>query len=104
MPATKAVHTSAAESRCSHLAEMDWNEIEHAGCYLNVTTGDLIRVPAEGLAAGHSPLSTISSHGETRVAKLSDNPAAPISTCPCSACRRTRTRAVISAIAPRARS
>jgi hypothetical protein len=38
-----------------------------------------VRVPQDALAPGHSPLITITSTGETRVAKLSDNPAEPIS-------------------------
>jgi hypothetical protein len=58
---------------------MSWNQIERPGSYLIVGSGDLIRVPSEGLAPGHSPLITITSSGETRVAKLSDNPAEPIS-------------------------
>jgi len=58
---------------------MSWNEIERPGSYLILGSGDLVRVPPDALAPGHSPLITITSSGETRVAKLSENPAEPIS-------------------------
>ncbi len=71
--------TSAAQFRTSRLSEMEWNEIEQPGCYLLVESGDLARIPQEALAPGHSPLITVTSANETRVARLSDNPAEPIS-------------------------
>jgi hypothetical protein len=43
-----------------------------------VETGSLVRVPPEAVAPGHSPLVGIRSQ-PTRVAKLSDNPATPLS-------------------------
>ena len=58
---------------------MSWNQIEGTGCYLLLESGELVRVPKEGLASGHSPLISITSAREVRVAKLSDNPAEPIS-------------------------
>ena len=67
------------ERRSSRLQEMSWNTIEHPGCYLVLESGTLARVPQEALAPGHSPLVTFASTGETRVAKLSENPADPIS-------------------------
>ena len=76
--ATKG-QTVGPEHRTERLAEMPWNEIDRAGSYLIIGSGDLVRVPSEGLAAGHSPLISISSMGETRVARLTDNPATPIS-------------------------
>jgi len=71
--------TSPPEHRSSRLQEMSWNEIQRAGCYLILGSGNLVRVPQDALAPGHSPLITITSIGETRVARLSDNPAEPIS-------------------------
>ena len=71
--------TASSEHRSSRLQEMSWNEIERPGCYLILGSGDLVRVPSDGLAPGHSPLISITSTGETRVAKLSENPAEPIS-------------------------
>ncbi|MFQ5890342.1 MAG: hypothetical protein ACE5JR_09860 [Gemmatimonadota bacterium] len=58
---------------------MAWNDIDRPGCYLIIGAGDLVRIPLEALQGGHSPLISITSVGETRVAKLSDNPATPIS-------------------------
>ena len=78
MAVTKG-QTSAPEHRTARLPEMGWNEIEKPGCYLIVGSGDLVRVPQEGLALGHSPLIMVTSTGETRVARLSNNPAEPIS-------------------------
>ena len=71
--------TTSSEHRSSRLQEMSWNEIQRPGCYLIVGSGDLVRVPQDALAPGHSPLITITSTGETRVARLSDDPAEPIS-------------------------
>jgi hypothetical protein len=78
MAATKGP-TASPEHRGSRLQEMSWNEIQRPGCYLIVSSGDLVRVPRHALALGHSPLITMTSTGETRVAKLSDNPAERIS-------------------------
>jgi len=71
--------TSTAEHRSARLQELGWNEINRPGCYLMVGSGDLARISSEALAVGHSPLITITSTGETRVAMLSHNPAEPIS-------------------------
>ena len=71
--------SSSSDHRSSRLQEMSWNEIERPGCYLIVSSGDLVRVPQDALAPGHSPLMTITSTGGTRVARLSDDPAEPIS-------------------------
>ena len=61
--------TPSADHRSSRLQEMSWNEIQRPGCYLILGSGDLVRVPQDALAPGHSPLITITSSGETRVAK-----------------------------------
>ena len=71
--------TSPPDRRSSRLQEMSWNEIQQPGCYVILESGNLVRVPQDALAPGHSPLITVTSVGETRVAKLSDNPAEPIS-------------------------
>ena len=72
--------TSSTEHRVSRLDEMAWNTINGPGCYIIVGSGDLVRLPQEAVATGHSPLITVTSTGETRVAKLSGNVAEPIST------------------------
>ncbi len=71
--------TSSPEFRARRLQEMSWNEIDKPGCYVLVDSGDLLRIPQEALAAGHSPLICVTSVEETRVAKLTNNPADPIS-------------------------
>ncbi|TMQ69950.1 MAG: hypothetical protein E6K81_13755 [Candidatus Eisenbacteria bacterium] len=72
-------HSTQATSVSSRLTETRWNSIEDPGCYLMVASGDLVRIPAESLLPGHSPLLTFTSKADVRVAKLSDNPAEPIS-------------------------
>ena len=72
-------HTTSAQSTSSRLTETQWNNIQNPGCYLMVNTGDLVRISPESLAPGHSPLLTFTSKADVRVAKLSDNPAEPIS-------------------------
>jgi hypothetical protein len=72
--------TTSTEHRVSRLDEMAWNSIDRPGCYLILGSGDLVRIPQEAVAHGHSPLITVTSTGETRVARLSENVAEPIST------------------------
>ena len=79
MPTAKG-ETSSPEHRAHRLQEMSWNEIDRPGCYLLVDSGELLRIPQDALAAGHSPLISVTSVEEMRVAKLTDNPADPIST------------------------
>jgi hypothetical protein len=71
--------SAAATAHASRLSEMGWNQIQDVGCYLLVQSGELVRIPKEGLAGGHSPLISFTSADEVRVAKLSANPAEPIS-------------------------
>ncbi len=78
MPQTKG-QTMSAQHRSSRLAEMGWNDIDFPGCYLLIDSGELVRIPEEALAPGHSPLVTITSSRDTRVARLSENPSEPIS-------------------------
>lgn len=59
------------------LAEMSWSEIERPGSYLLVDSGDLVRIPAQAIAPGRSPVVTLTSVGGTRVALLSTNAAEP---------------------------
>lgn len=71
--------TKMQERQVRRLNEMDWNEIEKPGCYLFVDTGELVRIPEEALAPGHSPLIAFSSKKSPRVARLSNDPSTPIS-------------------------
>lgn len=76
---TQKGQSRSPQFRNSRLSEMEWNGIDEPGCYLLIETGELARVPQEALAPGHSPLVTLTSQKETRVARLSENPAEPIS-------------------------
>ena len=70
---------AATPPKSTRLTEMNWSQIEDAGCYLLVGSGELVRIPKEGLALGHSPIITFRSTQDVRVAKLSENPSEPIS-------------------------
>ena len=56
-----------------------WSQIDDTRCHVVVESGDLARIPKQGLATGHSPLNSFTSAKDVRVAKLSDNPSEPIS-------------------------
>ena len=62
----------------SRLTEMLWSEVDEPGCYVFIDTGDLVRIPVDALASGHSPLIALKSNREPRLARLSNNPAEPI--------------------------
>ncbi len=64
----------------STLKITSFNEINEPGCYVILGSGDLLRVPREGLANGRSPLISIHSKGATRVALLSTNDAELVTT------------------------
>ncbi|MFQ5889017.1 MAG: hypothetical protein ACE5JR_03080 [Gemmatimonadota bacterium] len=68
----------ARDHLTNRLPEMVFNEIESPGSYVTLETGTLFRVPPDALAVGHSPLISVTASGEVRVAKLSNDPAAPI--------------------------
>jgi hypothetical protein len=77
MPTAKG-ETISPEYRAHRVQEMSRNEIDSPGCYVLIDSGDVLRIPQEALDAGHSPMISVSSVEETRVAKLTDNPADPI--------------------------
>lgn len=79
MPAQEPA--APAQPQTERRPEFDWNEIEKPGSYLVKETGNLVRVPQEGLSPGHSPLISLTccEPDGTRVVKLSENPSAPIS-------------------------
>ena len=68
----------ATDRRSSCLPVMTYGDIETPGSYITLDSGALLRIPVEGLAPGHSPLISITSAGDFRVAKLSDSPSTPI--------------------------
>ncbi|MFH1680282.1 MAG: hypothetical protein ABIH26_06505 [Candidatus Eisenbacteria bacterium] len=61
------------------LPEMRWNDIDAAGCYLLMALGDLIRLPEEAIDAGRRPIVRATSNQGVWVARLSEDPEAPLS-------------------------
>ena len=57
-----------------YLPECSWGDIEHAGAYVEVGTGDLFRIPKEALLEGSSPMIRKESAGASRLVLLSKNP------------------------------
>ncbi len=55
-----------------------FEQIEHPGCYVSVTTGQLVRVPPEALAFGRSPLIEIVGQEPWIVTKITDDPYTPL--------------------------
>ena len=54
------------------------HEVTEPGAYYFHQTGWLYRIPADGLAMGHSPLMNICSYDECYVTKISDDPWIPV--------------------------
>jgi len=69
---------------------MLWTEIDEPGCYLFIDTGDLVRIPTDALASGHSPLIALKSNREPRLVRLSGNPALSSKRRTAARCSRTR--------------
>ncbi len=53
------------------LEECSWGEIQRPGCYVFIDTGDLVRVPLEGLSARMVPVISIISRDDRRLARVS---------------------------------
>ena len=75
MPTTNKTNLDQGNKCC----EMGWNEIDRPGSYLFLQSGQLFRIPQEVLSPGHSPLISIASTEQTRVARLTEDQATPIS-------------------------
>lgn len=56
------------------LPEVGWEDINEPGAYVEVGTGDLYRIPKEGLIPGSSPVIQKASTGASRLVRLSSNP------------------------------
>ena len=50
------------------------NQVNQPGAYLDLHTGNLYRVPPEGLKVGNGSVIVITCEAETMVCKLSDDP------------------------------
>ena len=58
----------------SVLLEVTWEGVEHPGAYVERGSGDLYRIPKEGLIPGASPAIVKESRGASVLVKLSDDP------------------------------
>ncbi len=56
------------------LAETDWEHVGQPGCYVELGSGDLFRIPKEALIQGGSPLITKESLGASRLVQVSNDP------------------------------
>ena len=56
-----------------------FSEIDAPGCYVGSASGDLYRVPEDGVLAGRSPVIDIVARTPRMVTKISQNPWLPIS-------------------------
>ena len=61
------------ENRTS-LMELSWEDISEPGAYVEKGSGDLFRIPQEGLVRGGSPLIMKESRGASRLVLISRNP------------------------------
>jgi len=56
------------------LPELNWEDLNEPGAYVEKSTGDLYRVPKEALMKGASPLIMRESQGTSRLVQISKNP------------------------------
>jgi hypothetical protein len=77
MPLDAGMNQSIEAQHRSTLREVDWSEVTEPGCYVDVASGDLFRIPMEALVAGAAPLITRESRGASRLRYLSADPFMP---------------------------
>lgn len=58
--------------------ETTWEQVNAAGAYIEVGTGDLFRIPREAVVTGASPLIQKVSNGRSRLLHVSDDPYVPV--------------------------
>jgi hypothetical protein len=75
--ALREQEASIAENVQSCIYE-PWNHITQPGAYVFLDTGDLVRVPKEALALGHSPIVTLTSRHARMVARITSDPYVPV--------------------------
>lgn len=72
--ATEARTVSTEPQHRSRLLEVSWQDINEAGAYVELGTGDLFRIPKEALLQGSSPLVRKESVGASSFMQVSKNP------------------------------
>jgi hypothetical protein len=76
----KGVHNQSIQSAQRHhqtLPEVAWEDVQQPGCYVDQATGDLFRIPVEGLVTGASPIVVRESAEPIRLRQLSVDPFLP---------------------------
>ncbi len=71
--AVTAMAKTGEQHRGKH-QQVTWEGIQEAGTYVDVTTGDLFRIPQEALLKGSSPLIRKESLESSLFLKVSDSP------------------------------
>jgi hypothetical protein len=66
--------TSMQPSHRVSFEEVAWTDVRDPGCYIEVGSGNLFRIPQEALVRGMSPIITMESRGASRLLKLTDDP------------------------------
>ena len=67
-------------TRTSHAGVIcEFGQIEEQGCYVTHDAGRLLRVPADALSPGRSPIIDTVGRNPWLVTKISDDPYAPLS-------------------------
>ena len=56
------------------LTQINWENVDSPGAYVELGTGDLYRIPKEALISGASPMVVKESFGASRLARISKNP------------------------------
>jgi len=74
MAATQVRQQSVEPEQRMKLMQLSWNQLEQAGAYVEVGTGDLYRIPKEALLKGGSPLIHKESSGASTLVQISQNP------------------------------
>jgi hypothetical protein len=72
-----SVNQSIEAKHRETLPELDWQDLREPGCYVDVASGDLYRVPQEALSAGMSPVIVKESTGASRLRQISKDPFMP---------------------------
>jgi hypothetical protein len=72
--AAVAKNTSIEPQQRHRLMEIDWQDLNEPGAYVEAGSGDLYRVPKEALLSGASPLIRKESSGASRLVQISRNP------------------------------
>ncbi|MFQ5533396.1 MAG: hypothetical protein ACE5EM_01045 [Sphingomonadales bacterium] len=67
-------NTSIESEHRSALLQVDWDEVQEPGCYVEQGSGDLFRIPKEALISGASPLIVKESRGASRLFQVSKDP------------------------------